>query len=120
MAHFAELNNNNIVLRVLVVKNEDILDENGIEQEQKGIDLLTSLFGSNWIQTSYNAKIRKCYASIGATYDAEKDAFYPVKRFLSWVFNETDWCWEAPTPMPTDDKFYTWNESTLSWVEVAS
>jgi hypothetical protein len=118
MAHFAELNSDNVVLRVLVVNNNELLDENGIEQEQKGIDFLTSLFGGNWIQTSYNAKIRKCYASIGATYDAEKDAFYPLKRFLSWVFNEIDWRWEAPTPMPEDDKVYTWNESELKWEEI--
>lgn len=79
MAHFAELDENNIVLRVLVVDNEKLLNDNGIEDEQKGIYFLQSLFGENtkWIQTSYNNNFRGCYAGIGYTYDEVKDLFIP-------------------------------------------
>jgi hypothetical protein len=79
MAHFAELDPNNVVLRVLVVSNEDITDENGQEQEQLGIAFLQGLFGADtrWIQTSYNATIRGVYAGIGYVYDAEADQFVP-------------------------------------------
>ena len=78
MAHFAELDDNNIVTQVIVVNNNDLLVD-GKENEQKGIDFCKSLFGGNWIQTSYNARIRKNYAGIGYTYDAINDAFIPPK-----------------------------------------
>ena len=78
MAHFAELDDNNIVIQVIVVNNNDLLVD-GKENEQKGIDFCKSLFGGNWIQTSYNARIRKNYAGIGYTYDAVNDAFIPPK-----------------------------------------
>ena len=76
MAHFAELDNNNIVQRVIVVNNNELL-ENGIESESKGIAFCKSLFGGSWIQTSYNSTFRKNYAGIGFIYDAIKDAFIP-------------------------------------------
>lgn len=77
MAHFAELDPNNVVLRVLVVSNEDIADENGQEQEALGISFLQNLFGTDtrWVQTSYNANFRSCYAGIGMIYDAQADLF---------------------------------------------
>ncbi len=78
MAHFAELDDNNIVTQVIVVNNNDLLVD-GKENEQKGIDFCKSLFGGNWIQTSYNARIRKNYAGIGYTYDAVNDAFIPPR-----------------------------------------
>lgn len=96
MAHFAELGDNNIVLRTVVVNNNELLDSNGIEVEQKGIDFCTSLLGGNWIQTSYNASFRKNYANKGFTYDPDRDAFIPPKLHDDWVLNETTCRWEFP------------------------
>jgi len=118
MAHFAKLDENNIVLAVHVVNN-DVIKVNGVESEQAGIDFLTNLYGhTSWKQTSYNGTSRKNYAGIGMTYDASRDAFIASKPFPSWVLNETTCKWEAPTPMPTDGKKYTWDEATTSWIEV--
>ena len=117
MAHFAQLENN-IVTKVIVVANQDILNENGQENEQKGIDFCSNLLGGTWKQTSYNGNIRKNYASVGYAYDETLDAFIPPKPFASWILNEETAQWEAPTPYPTDDKRYTWDEETTSWVEV--
>jgi len=118
MAHFAQLENN-VVTKVIVVANQDILDENGQENEQKGIDFCSNLLGGTWKQTSYNGNIRKNYAGIGYTYDETLDAFIAPKPFNSWVLDETTYQWKAPVEMPTDDKKYTWDEETTSWVEVA-
>jgi hypothetical protein len=118
MAHFAQLENN-IVTKVIVVANQDILDENGQENEQKGIDFCSNLLGGTWLQTSYNGKIRKNYAGVGYTYDEGRDAFIAPKPYNSWLLDETTAQWKAPVDMPTDDKRYTWNEATTSWVEVA-
>jgi len=111
MAHFAELDADNIVVRVLVVPNE---------QENRGHDYLaTDLgLGGTWVQTSYNATIRKNYAGIGYSFDSVRDAFIPPKPFASWTLNEDTCNWEAPVAYPTDDKFYTWDEATTSWTEV--
>jgi hypothetical protein len=117
MAHFAKLENN-IVTQVIVVANQDILDENGQESEQKGIDFCSNLLGGTWIQTSYNGKIRKNYAGVGYTYDEVRNAFIAPKPFASWVLNETTCQWKAPVDMPTDDKMYSWNEDTTSWKEL--
>ena len=113
MAHFAQLENN-IVTKVIVVSNQDILDENGQENEQKGIDFCSNLLGGTWIQTSYNGNIRKNYAGVGYIYDETLDAFVPSKPFNSWVLNETTCQWKAPVDMPTEGR-YTWNEATTSW-----
>jgi hypothetical protein len=119
MAHFAELDENNIVKQVIVVHNNELLDENGNESEQKGIDFCVSLFGSTWVQTSYNETIRKNYAGINFEYDPIKDAFIPPNPYPSWVLNEETCRWQAPTPMPVEEgKFFTWNEETLSWDEI--
>jgi hypothetical protein len=96
MAHFAELDENNIVLRAIVVDNDKILDENGIEQEQIGIDYCANLFGGTWIQTSVNANIRKNGAGIGYTYDPVRDAFIPPKLDESWVLDEDTCQWIIP------------------------
>ncbi len=114
MAHFAQLENN-IVKQVIVVSNQDILDENGQESEQKGIDFCSNLLGGTWKQTSYNAKIRKNYAGIGYTYDEGRDAFIPPKPFNSWLLDEDTCQWKAPVDYPTDGKRYTWNEEKTSW-----
>ena len=119
MAHFAKLDENNVVLEVLVVHNNELLQD-GVESEAKGVQFLVNLFGenSNWKQTSYNGKFRKNYAGIGFTYDATRDAFIPPQPFPSWVLNETTCLWDAPTPMPTDGQFYRWDEPTTSWVVI--
>ena len=111
MAHFAELDADNIVVRVLVVPNE---------QENRGHDYLaTDLgLGGTWVQTSYNATIRKNYAGIGYSFDSGRDAFIPPKPFASWTLNEDTCNWEAPVPMPVDDNMYAWDEETTSWIEV--
>lgn len=110
MSHFAKIENG-IVTQVIVA-------------EQDFIDTIDG----KWIQTSYNTyagqhpegrPLRKNYAGIGYTYDSERDAFIPPKPFDSWVLNEDTCLWEAPVPMPEDDKIYTWNEETLFWVEVS-
>ena len=120
MAHFAKIDENNVVLEVIVVHNNELIDETGNENESKGVAFCKSLFGwnTNWVQTSYNGNIRKNYAGIGYTYDAGRDAFIAPKPFPSWVLNEDNCIWEAPTPKPNDGKFYRWDEATTSWVEV--
>jgi hypothetical protein len=117
MAHFACLENN-IVTKVIVVSNQDILDENGQESEQKGIDFCSNLLGGTWKQTSYNGNIRKNYASIGYTYDESRDAFIAPKPYNSWLLNETTCQWQAPVNYPTDKKMYSWNEENLTWKEL--
>ena len=124
MAHFAKLDENNVVTEVHVVANRDTSDANGVEKEYIGQAFLEKLFGGTWKQTSYNGNIRKNYAGIGYTYNADIDAFVPPKPFASWVLNEETAQWEAPTPMPADagtgepPKMYSWDEATTSWTEV--
>jgi hypothetical protein len=118
MAHFAELDENNIVKQVVVVHNNELLDENGNESEAKGIQFCQSLFGGNWIQTSYNGKIRKNYAGVNYSYDKESDVFIQPTPFESWVLNRNTYLWEAPVPIPNDGKPYSWDEASLSWVEI--
>lgn len=126
MAHFAKLDSNNVVIFVTVGRDED----NGKEAE------LTARTGDVYKQTSYNTRggvhyqadgtpsadqskaFRKNYAGLGYTYDAGRDAFIPPKPFNSWVLNETTCLWDAPVAYPTDGKRYTWDEATISWVEV--
>jgi hypothetical protein len=116
MSHFAQIDENNIVTRVIVI-------------DQETVD--TGLFGelSSFVQTSYNTRggvhtlggtpLRKNYAGIGYTYDTVRDAFIPPKPFNSWTLNESTCWWDSPVVMPDDGKEYTWNEDTLSWVENA-
>ncbi len=118
MAHFAQLNEENLVTQVIVVANQDTADQDGVENEAIGIEFCTNLLGGKWVQTSYNANIRKNYAGIGYKYDAALDAFIPPQPFASWTLNNETAQWEAPTPYPTDDKRYTWDEATTAWVEV--
>jgi hypothetical protein len=118
MAHFAQLNEENLVTQVIVVANQDTADQDGVENEAIGIEFCTNLLGGKWVQTSYNANIRKNYAGVGYKYDAALDAFIPPQPFASWTLNNETAQWEAPTPYPTDDKRYTWDEETTSWVEV--
>lgn len=119
MAHFAELNNDSIVQRVIVVSND---------KEAEGETYCHDLLGGDWKQTSYNGNIRKNFAAIGYTYDAGKDAFIPPQAFPSWTLDETTCQWKAPVDYPSDGKKYTWEETTIwksgnmtptgSWKEV--
>jgi hypothetical protein len=117
MAHFAKLEDNKVV-QVIVVNNQELFDENGQELEQKGIDFCSNLLGGTWIQTSYNGKIRKNYAGVDYTYDKTLDAFIPPKSFDSWILDTDKAQWKAPIDMPTDNKKYSWDETTTSWIEV--
>jgi hypothetical protein len=120
MAHFAELDPNNIVLRVIVVANSDIT-VNGQESEAKGIAFCQSLFGADtrWAQTSYTGKMRKRYAGVGYSFDEQRDAFIPPQPYPSWVLDPETCDWVAPIPMPNDGSWYMWDESTQSWVKKA-
>ncbi len=118
MAHFAKLDQNNVVLEVHVVHNNELLDENGVEQEQKGIDFLINWSNGYlaWKQTSYNGSFRKHYAGIGYTYDPQRDAFIPPKPYPSWILNEQTCLWDPPVAMPTDGQMYSWDEENINWV----
>ena len=124
MAHFARIDENNVVTQVIVVANKDTADANGVEKEYIGAAFCEKLFGGTWKQTSYNGTIRKNYAGIGYTYNADIDAFVPPKPFASWVLNNETAQWEAPVPMPEDSgtgeppKMYSWDEATTSWKEM--
>lgn len=121
MAHFAEIDSNNVVLRVIVVSNKDNSDANGVEKESIGRAFCERLLGGNWVQTSYNGNMRKNYAGIGYTYDATRDAFIaPKPEDGTWILNETTCQWERPVPMPKDGKTYNWDEINQSWVEVVA
>ena len=114
MAHFAEINEDNIVTQVIVVHNNELLVD-GEESETKGIDFCESLFGHrNWIQTSYNGNIRYNYTGVGYTWDSENDAFYAPKPYTSWSL-DGDFVWQAPVAYPDDDKLYEWNEENQKW-----
>jgi len=112
MAHFSKLDNNNVVIQVVTVSNEVITDENGVEQEQLGVDFLNDLYktSDNWKQTSYNFNFRKNFGGIGTTYDSDKDAFIPQKPFEGWTLNNSTCKWEAPIPYPDDGERYVWLE----------
>ena len=122
MAHFAELDGDNIVTRVLVVNDADASDGQNFLANTLGL-------GGTWKQTSYNTSggvhstggtpFRKNYAGIGYTYDSGRDAFIPPKPYASWLLNEDTCLWDAPTPMPVEEgKMFTWVEADLNWQEV--
>ena len=119
MAHFAEIDENNIVTRVIVAE-QDFIDSGAVGDS------------SNWIQTSYNTRggihyapnsnetddgiaLRKNYAGIGFTYDSDRDAFYASQPYPSWTLNEDSCQWDSPVPYPDNDKDYVWNEDKQSW-----
>lgn len=118
MAHFAQLDESNIVIKVIVVANEELL-EDGVESEAKGVAFCQSLLGGNWIQTSYNGNIRKNYAGIGMHYDPIADHFFAPQPYPSWTL-DADAIWQAPVARPIDGKFYSWDEATLNWIEEAN
>lgn len=116
MAHFAELDGENIVLRVVVIDNKDNSDAAGVEKEHIGAAFCERLFGGTWKQTSYNGNFRKNYAGIGYKYDAELDAFVPPQPYPSWTL-DSDVNWQPPVAMPTDGERYSWDESQLNWIK---
>jgi len=126
MAHFAQLNDSNVVLAVNVIANADCLDSDGNESETIGITFCKSLWGADtiWKQTSYNNNIRKQFAEVGGSYDATKNKFIKVKPYASWTLNSDD-DWQSPlgaTPVK-ENCGYTWDESayqadnSTGWVE---
>lgn len=118
MAHWAEIDSDNKVIRVLVTENN----------ADEGYSFLMSAFGGRWEKTSYNTRggqhtqggtpYRKNFAGVGYTFDEQRDAFIPKQPFPSWILNEDTCLWEAPLPYPTDGKSYLWNEELGNWAEV--
>lgn len=115
MAHFAQLNDNNEVIQVLVVNNDYLKDENGNEVEELGRAHMEAVHGGRWIQTSYNNNFRVRYAGTRFTYNETLDAFIPPKPYPSWILNNSTLDWEPPIPRPNDENLYEWNEETQSW-----
>jgi hypothetical protein len=120
MSHFAKVENSTVTQ--VIVAEQDVID--------------TGMFGSGWIQTSYNTRggvhynpetnepsedqsraLRKNYAGVGYTYDSERDAFIPPQPYASWILDDASCLWAAPVAMPIDDKQYNWDEESQSWVE---
>lgn len=120
MAHFARLDENNVVIEVTVVNNNDILDENGNESEEVGSKRLENLHGGRWVQTSYNSNFRHRYAGIGMVYNEKHDVFTHSQPYPSWVFDTENYTWNPPTPYPQNEegKNYMWNEINQQWVEI--
>jgi len=128
MAHFAKINDDNIVVAVHVVHNNELLVD-GTESEQQGINFLNATYrvdNVNWKQTSYNTRrgihklggtpLRKNYAGLGYTYDAGRDAFIPPQRYASWILNESTCIWDPPFAKPDDGKKYVWSEDDTDWI----
>lgn len=116
MAHFAKIENG-IVTQVVVISNADTADAYGVEKEYIGVGFCKSLFGGDWVQTSYNGTFRKNYAGIGFTYDSQRNAFIAPQPFASWTLVEDTCQWVPPFAKPNDGKIYFWDESTISWVQ---
>ena len=118
MAHFAEIDENNVVLRVIV----------GVDEPLDGEAIYHEMTGTVWKKTSYNTMggqhtlggtpFRKNYAGIGYTYDSDRDAFIPPQPFPSWTLDEQTCQWNSPAPFPNDEKQYFWDEPSVSWKEL--
>jgi hypothetical protein len=123
MAHFAELNSSNEVLRVIVVSNDDVA-ANGGDLHADAETFVTTIVpystgGVAWKQTSYNNNFRKQYAGKGSTYDSSKNKFIQPKPYASWSLDSDD-DWQAPVNKPDDGKMYNWNETDTQWEEVTN
>jgi hypothetical protein len=105
MSHFAEIDNDNIVQRVIVAE-QDFINSGAVGDSFR------------WIQTSYNNNFRKNYAGTGYTYDKTRDAFIAPKPYPSWTLNDDTCRWEPPSSYPDDGKKYEWDEDTTSWKEI--
>lgn len=115
MANFAELDEKNVVVRVVRVHDNECMDESGQEVEALGAAFCQNLLGGNWIQTSVNGRIRKRLAGIGSTYHPERNIFISEKPFSSWILNEETTEWEPPIDYPEIGVPYVWNEELLQW-----
>ena len=115
MAHFAEINDQNIVQRVVVVANDVLLDENGVEQEALGVSFCEQLLGGSWKQTSYNSNFRKNFAGVGFSYDVARNAFLRPRPFVSWTLDEETCKWQPPVAYPSDNNEYEWDEVNQAW-----
>jgi hypothetical protein len=116
MAHFAEILNS-VVQRVIVVHDNELLVD-GVEVESKGAEFCANLFGGEWVQTSYNGNIRKQYAGVGYSYDADLDVFIAPQPYPSWTLDDNH-DWQPPTPMPVvEGKQYAWFEPNRVWIEL--
>lgn len=117
MAHFAKINDQGIVEKVIAVDNDMCLDQEGHESEVIGAKYCSDILGGRWIQTSYNGNFRKNFASKGFRYDFDLDAFIPLQPYSSWVLDQDTCRWVAPVEQPesTDEFGYSWNEDTLTW-----
>jgi hypothetical protein len=115
MAHFAEINDEGLVLRVIALNNEILIDQNGVESEEKGVEFCRNLFGGHWLQASYNATFRKNFPGPGYRFDSDLNAFIPPKEFESWVLDETTCRWFPPIPMPDLGIALQWNEQINNW-----
>lgn len=126
MAHFAEIDENNVVLRVIVVSNDALLDETGNESEAVGVEFCQGLFGGNWKQTSYNTRagshknggtpLRSNYAGgAGSIYNEEHDIFYSQQPYPSWILDREKWEWAPPVPYPDEPDRFRWNEDFVDW-----
>jgi hypothetical protein len=111
MAHFAQVNDENIVIQVLVTDND---------YPNEGYDWLLDTFGGKWVQTSYNARIRKNYAGVGMIYDNSRDAFIAEQPYASWTLDEETCQWEAPKAYPNDGVMYMWNEELTDWQAIVN
>jgi len=119
MAHYAQIDSNNIVTQVIVIDNKDTADANGVEKEYIGAAYCERLFGGTWKQTSYNGNIRKNYAGIGYKYQSDIDSFVAPKPYASWTL-DANAQWQPPVAMPTDGSMYSWDEANQTWVEVTT
>lgn len=108
MAHFAQLDENDVVLQVIVVPDN---------QEHRGHEFCADDLGlgGTWVQTSYNGTMRKNFAGIGMKFDRKRDAFIPVKPYESWILNEQTCNWESPVAYPDEEVMHLWNEETMNW-----
>ena len=122
MAHFAELDSDNKVLKVCVVQNDVLIDENGVEQESLGIEFLNNLLGESvWKQCSYNGNFRGRFPAIGAEYLPDADVFSEVSKFPSWTLDRSTGLYVPPVPEPDYDPsthFIVWREDTQEWVVI--
>jgi len=132
MAHYAEIDSESRVLRVIVVITDDSVGDDGLDDEARGVAFCENLFGGTWLRTSYNTcggqhtnggtPFRYNYATVGGTFSdapewsAQGGAFIPPQPFPSWVLNPDTALWETPIPYPSDGGMYLWNESTVAWV----
>ena len=118
MAHYAEIDKNWVVQRVIVIDNSVLFNENGVECDYLGARFCQELYGQHttWIQTSYNGNRYKNFAGRGYIFDPDRHCFHPPQPYPSWTLDEGTAQWEPPVPFPNDGLFYDWDEGSCSWI----